>query len=493
MALANIRDIPLRLGELYDFVYNSPLAQAQRHSAGWERRAREHEDSLSGRASNPRPAIRRRANPMAFRPRRVGGRARTAAAGMGGGGSSVRRRRVSRRRPKGRRSTKKVKRKRRTLAGRTGTVKKVVENGGTVTQSDVAYIGVYSSPVVQVVESVVRALYRALLSEAGIDFSSWTERHRFHGFVSKTFIHFETQTITSTPPSGTLLPFSSTDVLFDNVAGNETHDQMCQKVILKMWEIVESGVPITLQEFQLFSTYLDSSEAFIVERRHILAELRPKQLKVSIVCSNKLEIQNRTKAADTGVAVADQINETALNVANNPVVGYLYTTKGSTFKPRADDYGRAEYALYAELKYGLIKSSALGGNVLVTVQEELFNYVKPPLPSFFQKATGKRITLAPGAMTQTTAVYKKTIPVNDLFAMYLPTMQIYNSFVPLSTSLTYPYMFGESKMFALERKLDSRDSSDNQLVNIGYEHTINIESRILKVKSFLAPLNEIVT
>jgi len=456
------------------------------------------ESAPSRTPKQARPSSYRSDRTMPFRARRGGPRVRRTgnAVGYRSGGAPPRGRRTVRRRYNGRRkkakTSRRVKRRTRQVKYSATGSTKVSENGGIVAQTDVAYIGVYSSPVVQVVESVSRALYRALMKEAGIDFGSWTERHRFHGEVNEHFIHVERLAVTSTPATGATLPFSTFDVPFDNITTAQTHGEVADLFNVELWKVVEAGIPITLQEVQLIATNWDSHGTLDVKKRTIIAQLRPRHLKLHITCTNKLEIQNRTKAADVTATATEQANESMLNIANNPVTGYLYQCSGAGFGPKSDDYGRAEYALRSEPKYGVIRSSSIGGNTTVTVQQELYNYIKPPKPSFFQKTIGKKITLAPGAMTSTVAVYKKSMPLNDIFVKYLPTMQLFNTFIPDTTSYRYPYTFGQSKMFALERMLDSRDSSDNQLVNIGYEHNLSVSSVVTKVQQFIAPINDVV-
>jgi len=504
--------IPEIREDLIDRAWNYIKNQPRQSLREWNRRAGEHErqnyqtpprkrvrsNSLSPNTPvrsipmrNVRGSYRRTANERMF-----GRSAFSTSAGRRRGGPPRGRIPMRRRRSqaprKGRRYKKKRYGRRTTLSygGRGST--KVVENGGLVTQSDTAYIGVYSSPVVQVIESVTRAIYRALMKESGMDFSSWTERTLFSSVgYAPHFILIQYRKLNSIPVAPAVL--SSDAIFFQFDTDEQTHQEAANLINLEIWKVVESGIPITLSDIQFGSLNWDTTGEIDVNRRTLLAQLRPKQLKLTLTCSNKLEIQNRTKAADT---VSEQVNESALNIANNPVTGYLYTTNSSAFKPKADDGYRAEVRFYSDTEYGLIRNATLGfndtGAVTPTIVGDLQNYIKPPKPNFFQKTIGKKVTIAPGAMFSTTARWKKTFALNDLFNHYLPTLQLWNTTIPTYTTPSHAYLFGQSKMFALERMLDSRESSDTQSVNVAFEHTMNISSAISKVQAYCAPLNQVI-
>jgi hypothetical protein len=322
-------------------------------------------------------------------------------------------------------------------AQKLGCVRRV-ESGGIVQDADCVYVGHHDMPGQEMFDMFCRSVIRTLVRRAGMDVSSWESGLPW---VSTTD-NFALRILTVYQPFGgstNLIPTSPFDI-----GGGLTLNSLTTGLVGQL-----RGIQTANPEARLVRIDLQT-----LDPNRTISSIECGSSHVSVKVVSKLMIQNRTKSSNQPAA-GELIND----VTNNPLVGYLYHTKGSGFRPRLI-FNNLETD--ATVGQGFLANNATG---LITAVADTTNPSQSKKPLFGSHFQGKvhvnKVQVLPGGIRKNTLIHLKKYRLNDFWR------KINDDIVPSGDNNRNYRFVGESGMFGLEKALNARD--DEPDVVVGWE------------------------
>lgn len=305
------------------------------------------------------------------------------------------------------------------------------ENGGVVTDPDAVYVGHSTCCMNEIMQSMARAVFKQIFLQAGIKFDSWLES------VDDNDRTFTFRYSYSSTDSGVTIT-RAVDL------SGLTYSGGASAWVTDMQTAIGTDASPVFRKCELtydISTGNVAPPVAILYLDHFVLKLR---------IISDLMLQNRT-AGSTTAGGADLITD----IANNPVAGTKYYSKGNGLIPRVQN---ATYTtLTADQTTGLINVAAASFNP---------NQSKMPPPgSYFEycRSTGK-VNIQPGDIKRSVAVTQVSYTWNKMCQKY-----VFPLFTPTSA---IPIAFGKTCTYGVEKVLNSR--VDEPSVSVGYEINLKV-------------------
>lgn len=331
-------------------------------------------------------------------------------------------------------------------AARSGAISKY-ETGGTISDPNCVYIGHSTCFVDEIVKQFARCVIKELMQQQGKGFAMWQETYPL---LTNDYLHFDyyqdASTTTIITPGATLITPGDS---FFNIANalvsviQTAFSQPDAHVLRRIWWTTVSATG------------------------NRVAQVNCKDFKMDYNIASTLTLQNITLAG----SVADP-DDNRNAISNNPVQGYQYSAKGNTFIPRARLSGDVSYLPFRPA----YNKGSFTNTAAASIPEVL---VEPPTGSFFKRCTRSgKVKILPGEMKKSMIYTSKKMSVENLFYVFKEY---------LAAPATYDVKFGETRMFGLEKMLNSRTSENS--VNVAWEldQTITCAYKY-KEKTYTAPL-----
>lgn len=362
-----------------------------------------------------------------------------------------------------------------------GTQKKI-ESGGvySVNTSDCLYIG-HAVAKIQVFHSIARALFKILFNKAQSPIKDWTEKaggglvDNGGYWINGRFAIIRTELIPATVYNGVpaLVAF---DTFLD---GTLTWDQLAKNWYTAFLAATDPDKPAYVKRV-ILQEVTGSTPPFTAANDP-RAQLNGSDIKLHFEIYSNLKIQNRTLGQAVSGVVGDPDADVDINIANNPLVGKVYTSNKKWMNGFIPEYPKTglyptsggvspqyvggPYAMLADTEYGYIKGSnfrwnSVGGLSAVTGAKG--NLSKPPGGHVFGVTKTHNCTLHPGEIKTSSLKFKTKINLNNFLIKYWLSIAD-NAALTVDTQ-SYPvqkqFSFGFSEMVGLEKMLDSRDESE---------------------------------
>lgn len=342
--------------------------------------------------------------------------------------------------------------------------KGVQSNSGYIEQpiyighSDVYYGNLYGT--------VMMALMRRLFRKVGTDFANVNELVG----DSTTNKAFTLEGQYTEYPGGPVLSFT-----FDILGNASLKD--CGLALKANLDTVfnTDRVSITTQAYQMMLKRLILTPYVNGVAAPFQYKLRVDQTYVKAKVYSRLNLQNRTTASSA--AGADETN--MLDIANNPLKGKFYDTKGNGFIIRSRDDADGYTPLIGANDSGLITLdwSQYSGNMRANMASA------PPSHAFVGTSKAKNVMMSPGAIRSSVLSSIMTMPFNDFMRKMMPLL------AGAGSSTRTKLYYGKSRLFVLDKMLDT--GVDEPVISLGYELESQVAAYIIEKKPAIATQNNV--
>lgn len=346
-------------------------------------------------------------------------------------------------------------------------VERIVDKGGVMADPRALYIGHSTTCIPEQLRSVAYAVVRKLTNRAGIGFKVWNQANErwaaanSEGTVAMrlaiVFTFYSQLNETQTSVFSNFIPLDASP--------NDAAEALYERLRI---DVAEPGREV--QEFFLVKQR-GASSVFVandvVER---YATLQANSMLINFQVRSELTIQNQTAAARAGVNPEDSnIDE----VANNPLKGMYYTTKGNVFRDASDvrnsytiptgtdSINVDQRGLTADNEDGLIRRDA-GGSTWAAY---------PPNPKLIGAKTGNKMLVLPGQMKKSVLFQMYKCKFNTLMNMFQRQTAFRgsaNEFIPVE--------WGKSALFGLRLAMNTATNERNPTVGyeLKWQHKVHI-------------------
>jgi len=327
----------------------------------------------------------------------------------------------------------------------------VREDRGKVNDPNCVYVG-HSIASQQVVQSVARAIVRAIWKKAGVDVTDFDLNIPMSATNSYTLSWKYIKDVTSTGV------WTTNNI---GIVLGTSYEKLSEDLVTAMVLAFTDANPtnegpwqtLRVCDFTLISGLGTPAE-------QAMARITANGLNIEFDFFSSLAVQNITLAAAGG----DINDELSTNVENNPLKGKIYqSTKMSNgflvrYKPNASTPSFKN--MIADRASGLIveAASAMGSDL----------YDKPPPPALFSTTKSSPVLIQPGQIKRDVIKFKNTMHIDKFLNTFAVSMWR-NTNLSGSPEGESWVPFGLAHVVALEKVLDSGATEQN--VNVGYEVT----------------------
>jgi len=326
-----------------------------------------------------------------------------------------------------------------------GSIKKI-EVGGveTVNTYKAAYLG-HAAAANQVLDSVGRAIIKLVANKSQILIKEWGE---LPPFLTTKFwwIQIFTKFLDGATATSIFYYVDPTKTWYEHGAAltNKIQDQA----------VAQTSKRIQLGQI-LFGETASAVSTVFIETPRINFDLNDVSLNFEFY--SNLKMQNTTVATST--VEADPDIDLEENIANNPLVGKLYTSKEwkNGFQLAKNNLTLTEDSglLFAHIDYGYINFDSDVGASNSTGTYTNNPLTKPPPPWLFQSTRATNISVNPGEIRNSRLKFKTTMRLNTFIMKYFYEL-IYTTAGAGAKNII---PFGPSEMVGLEKQLDSRNET----------------------------------
>ena len=323
----------------------------------------------------------------------------------------------------------------------TGAVSKI-EQGTTVSDNNCVFVGHSTNANNALFQTVWVSIIKELLYKAGVQVQSFQQpipNSSGYTVALDWFPSGVTNNVTSTI-SFTLASDGSVDDIWGGL-----YAQMKTRGAA-VWQV---ALPVSIR------LTVASSDLSCLPLRNSLIQIETWSL---------MTIQNRTKATAT---TPGEVDESALSVQNNPLIGRVYETSSNGFLPNYQISGAAFSPLIA---------NKTDGNFEATESGALEGVRKPPQPFFFHGVKSRIVKLNPGEIKKDFIRSTSRMTLERFMDVFNADLTNENQTTPLNT---IKVNWGKSRLYAFEKVCNTRD--DEPDVIIGYE-TVNVQKAKLITK-----------
>lgn len=312
------------------------------------------------------------------------------------------------------------------------------EANDVTTDNHCVYVG-HGVAVIPARATIWGAVYRSLLSKAGIDIQQWQNAFNAYGTSTARYnIHYSLNDGTAE---------ASIDISMPTPATFEDH----VNTLVAQVDAIQDTSPTETVIWRRITIFPDNSG-------YASTVLDLTYYQVEFECSSKMKIQNRTSARKD-VGEADGDDDSADNVEACPLTGKLYSQtlwkNGFSVRNPRSTFGSRDSLNCTEK--GVIEglSSTMDTNDVRNV------FRKPPAPYFLgDKLKTTVAKLDPGAIKDTKFFFSCKMNLNTLLR------KISNSANGLTANSIQD--FGKAQVFALEKEL-SIGAEDNTPIRVGFQ------------------------
>jgi hypothetical protein len=325
----------------------------------------------------------------------------------------------------------------------TGAVSKI-EQGSVVQDDNCVFVGHSTNANNAVFQTVWVAILKELLYKAGVQVQSFQQVIPNSSGYAVSLDWF---------PSG--VTNNATSTITFTLASNGSVDDMWNGLYAQMktrgaaiWQV---ALPVSIR------LHVAGTDLSFLPLRNSLIQIETWSL---------MTIQNRTKATATAT---EGIDESALSVQNNPLVGRVYETSSNGFLPNYQIAGQAFSPLIA---------NKTNGNFDATESGAFGDIRKPPQPFFFHGVKSRIVRLNPGEIKKDFIRSTAKMTLERFMDVFNADLTNENQSAPNIQS-TIKVNWGKSRLYAFEKVCNTR--ADEPDVIVGYE-TVNVQKAKLITK-----------
>lgn len=328
-----------------------------------------------------------------------------------------------------------------------GVVNKV-ERSFNVSDSNCVYLGHHTAGAGLTFYTICQAVTRLFAKRARQDFTNFDTPMGGPNFAGnpKASLRFCYRTTVN----GTLLTSDLT--ITPGATWLTFSNNMADKLMLLM---------VGEQYFELYSLNLTSLNTATTEMRYDVT-LYCKDLYVSLDCKSVMSVQNRTEAENG----ADDEDEDANNIANNPLTGKMYTGVGYIYPFNyQSNFSGAAPVLRIDPEIGYMTFEPTLSSLPVDMIEAI---KKPPPYKSFSNLTGnKAVKLNPGQIRKSYIRVSYSHSLQVWCNMFLSCFRVAGQSVNvIDQDACATLRFGKSVLFGLEKCISVNSTSK---VNVAFE------------------------
>lgn len=316
----------------------------------------------------------------------------------------------------------------------------VTQHGGVYSNAEVATIGHYDTPLLELHRSVFRAVYRRLMVKMGYIVSSWDDVCPIPAGVAPAGGDFRI-TYKPTPSSAPTEVVFHVDLVLAHVGVADA--------IADLWldTVGTTTVPVTFLTFGCRRSSTDLYEGVLL-----------KNIMVHLKCSSTMVFQNRTLGAS---ATDDQLTD----VTNNPLSGRSWTVTGNQMI--ANNTGSQLAFSTANVQHGSLAGAGYDPDELTAIR-------KMQGPTAYKYCIGtSRVRLAPGNLKKSYLCTRRSISWTRLFELINPYVQHGDS---TKNTPRIRVALGRSRLFSFEKLCDT--GAGDQNLAVGYEINSMVSSYV---------------
>lgn len=321
------------------------------------------------------------------------------------------------------------------------------EKGGVVEQDKCVYIGHAAGAPAKVMRIVFMALTRKLLNVMGHHIKTFKEEY------------FDDDTTTTSANHSIRISWVPGDVgarraVATTITSNQTVESIAENLLTAfITDFQAANTAAPFERFRLIEIKKVFSSTAAVELKTV--NIPMSEMYVDLLVKSELTLQNRT-LANSGAN--PEHHDSMLDVENNPIEGYKYSTVGTGFVMKwTNDLTAPHVAFVADEDSAVITGDPDNANLTAEEQDLL---QRPPSNHAFQKCyRTRKVMLPPGGLKRNYLNLRKTYHINQL----LRSCKNYL----LGTTAERQYL-GKSEMFAFEKMMHTTDITEPDM-SIGYE------------------------
>lgn len=168
-----------------------------------------------------------------------------------------------------------------------------------------------------------------------------------------------------------------------------------------------------------------------------------------------MKMQNRTNSTTE----VDHLDDSALNIDRNPLVGRSFDSTGNGFKVRYASSAPGSHKFTGDVSNGVI-SVVLPGDTAPTAVDE--DFVKPPVPNVFANCKKfANVRLNPGQIRTSVLMYKKKMTLTTF-------LRLMTNMIKFSSDSEAPWVgLGYSRAFFFEKVLNT--GVNEPAIDVGYQ------------------------
>lgn len=327
----------------------------------------------------------------------------------------------------------------------------VREDRGKVNDPNCVYVG-HAIASQQVVQSVARAIVRAIWKKAGVDVVDFDNNIPMSAINSYTFSWKYIKDVTS---NGVWVTRNI------NIVLGTSYERLAEDIVTDMVLVMTDANPVVEGPWQTIRVCdFTLISGLGTDNEQVMARITANGLNVEFDFYSSLAVQNITLAAAGG----DINDELSTNVENNPLKGKIYQStnmsNGLLVRYKPNSATPSFRNMVADRASGLIVENAsfMGSDM----------YDKPPPAPFFNCVKSSGVILQPGQIKKDVIKFKNTMHINKFLNTFAVSMWRNTNLAGSPEAETW-VPFGLAHVVALEKVLDSGSTEQN--VNVGYEVT----------------------
>lgn len=308
----------------------------------------------------------------------------------------------------------------------------------------------HSTTYVRLLSVYAYAVTQLLFKRAGINIVNWRDILTAHGISPTTTRLLRFQWNYSLSEEG-----ASTSNSFDQgVSGTykDVADNFYSQLIAAVTKTTDNVAKFTINYVEMYY-YIDDAINGSGNMQNF--RLNGADIILDICMKSVLKLQNRTNSTTE----VDHLDDSALNIDRNPLVGRSYDSIGNGFKPRSSRTVGGSHKFTGDVTNGVI-SVVLPADTNPDVIDD--NYIKPPPPNQFANCKKfAAVRLNPGQIRTSVLMYKKKMTSTSFFRMMV-------DMIKFSGDSEAPFVYlGKSRLFFFEKVLNT--GVNEPAIDVGYQ------------------------
>lgn len=317
---------------------------------------------------------------------------------------------------------------------------------------ETCYLGHSSIAGVPALVTACRAIVRLAATKMGIQISNFNEDilsksttdTQQYGTAKMTYQYHDGDNIIHGGPTAYAIAAEDT---WETLA-NELYTD-----VLTIWRAlsVENRSTFKLEAYEIFANAYNTIDTENQRVNIPLVRLYLIDADITISCSSKLLIQNRTRAED---AAGDEHHVATNHVEANPIHGKAYEINGTdTFQMRGVTASTTGWNLTPDYNAGRIHAESDDSNAPAHMK-------LPPHPkAFFKCNKSRRVFLNPGCIKRSDIRSYHKLPLNSFFRKMKGVLD--------ASAADMPNWIGKARMFAFHKMMHVE--ANDPALELGYE------------------------